>query len=293
MRKVIVFFIMMLFIATTILPVLGMINNENEDIKIKTNMSNDPVEVPVWELGDSWTFNEKYCSIGFNFAWYHNCTIVCTVIDTTGDSYTLEWISENDEGSFSIDGFCRLKFSPFTKFVQEMQYRKTDLAHERTAWQEKGLVFWLIGNINLPIPAHYSDVFEETYTPAQEWLPSPITAGTTGTFPGYSFSGNEKSSIYWGIFKIIDSDYSGNMLASGYNCEMATITVPAGTYDAYNISEEGNFHESYEEYYTTTWSYFVPQVGYVAKQYHHIDFDSSGQYFHEYKAELVSTTYAS
>jgi hypothetical protein len=162
---------------------------------------------------------------------------------------------------------------------------------ESVVWQEKGFVFWLIGNINLPIPAYFSDVLEETYTPADKSLPFPITAGTTGTLPGYSFSGKDKSSIYWGIFKIIDTDYSGNILERDYNCEMATITVPAGTYDAYNISREGNFHQDYEDYYTTTWSYFVPQVGYVAKQFHHLNYDDSGQYFHEYIGELVSTTY--
>ena len=96
MRKIFVFFIMILFISITVLPVLGLVNKENENIKIKMNMLYDPVEVPVWELGDSWTFNEKYCTIGSNFAWYHNCTIVCTVTGTSGDSYTLEWISEND-----------------------------------------------------------------------------------------------------------------------------------------------------------------------------------------------------
>jgi len=288
-RKIVGILVMTLMIVTAVLPVVGTIN-EDENIKIKTNMLNDPVDVPVWELGDSWTYNEKYCSIGSNYAWYHNCTIVCTVTDTTGDSYTLEWLSENDEGSYTIDGFCRLKFTPFTKFIQETQHRKTDLANERTFWQEKGLVIWLIGNINLPIPAQYSDVFEETYTTADEGLPFPITAGTTGTFPGYSYSGHDKSAIYWGLIKLIDSDYSGEIGARDYTCEMATITVPAGTYDAYNISIEGNFHEDYD-YFTTTWSYYVPQVGYTAKQFHHVDYDPSGQYFYEYKAELISTNY--
>jgi len=280
---------MTLLIATAVLPVVGTIN-EDENIKIKTNMLNDPVDVPVWELGDSWTYNEKYCSIGSNYAWYHNCTIVCTVTDTTGDSYTLEWLSENDEGSYTIDGFYRLKFTPYTKFTQETQHRKTDLAHERTYWQEKGLVIWLIGNINLPIPAQFSDVFEETYTPADESLPFPITAGTTGTIPEYSYTGHEKVALYWGLIKIIDSDYSGTILAREYTCEMATITVPAGIYDAYNISIEGNFHEN-EDIHTTTWTYYVPQVGYIAKQFHHVDYDPSGQYFYEYKAELISTNY--
>jgi len=289
-KKYICIFIVTLFIGTTVIPVLGMVNKDNENINLKGNVLNYPVEVPVWEIGDSWTYNEKYCTIWEGFSWYHNCTMVCTVTDTTGDSYTLEWVSENDEGSYTIDGFCRLKFTRSTKFFQETQHRKTDLAHERTFWQEKGLVFWLIGNLNIPIPAQFSDVFEETYTPADEVLPFPMTAGTTGTFPGYSYSGHDTSGIYWGIFKLIDSDYSGNVLARDYACEMASITVPAGTYDAFNVSVEGNF---YEDYYRTSWSYFVPELGYYAKAYSHIDYVPSGEYFHEYTGELVSTTYIS
>jgi hypothetical protein len=291
MKKIIGIFVMMLLIGTSVLPVLGMVNKESENILIKANISNDPVEVPVWEIGDSWTYNEKYCTIGYNFAWYHNCTIVSTVTDVTENSYILEWVSENDEGSFTIDGYCRLKFTPFTKFNQETQVRKTDLAHERTSWEEKGPVLWLISNLNIPIPAYYSNIFEETYTPADKILPFPITAGDTGTFPAYSYSGYQKSGIYWGIIKIVDSGYSGNILERDYSCEMSSITVTAGNYDSYNISIEGNFNGDNEEYHSTIWTYYVPEIGYIAKQYVHTEFDSSGDYYHEYTADLVSTNY--
>jgi hypothetical protein len=290
MQKIIGILVMMLLIATTVLPVFGQDIDMKENKINNTIMLNAQADVPVWEVGDSWTYNEKYCAIGSNYAWFHNCTMVCTVIDDTGDSYTLEWVSENDEGSYTIEGYFRLKFTPYTRFIQETKHRKTDLAHESTNWQEKGPVIWLIGNLNFPLPAQFSDVMEETYSPADETFSFPITAGSSGTFPEYSYNGHQKVGLYWGLIKIVDSDYSGNILTREYNCEMANIAVPAGTYEAYNISIEGNFYEN-QEYYRTTWTYYVPQLGYVAKQFHHLNYVSSGQYFYKYTNELVSTTY--
>jgi hypothetical protein len=251
-----------------------------------------PLDVPVWEVGDSWTYNEQYHQIWYktdgniSFIWYHNCTSTYTVTDDTGDSYAMKLTSKNNEGSLTLGKF-RLKFTPFTKLTQEMEFRKTDLAYVNTFKnQEKGLVIWLLGTIGLPIPAQYSDIWDSTGDP-QVFLPFPLTAGTTGTLPSYTAAGHEKMSLYWGLIKFIDADFSYEFPALDYHCQMANITVPAGTYDTYNVSTDVYYGSSHNY----SWTYYLPEAGFYAKQSIHSDWEGTGKLTAEYNFELVSTTY--
>ena len=264
------------------------------NIKVKGNIevTSSVADVPVWEIGDSWTYNQHYNVFAYNtdgirnYIYYHNCTSTYTVTDDTGDAYTVEMASKNDEGSLVFGSF-RLKFTPFTKLYQELEYRKTDLAYVRILTQEKGPTIWLIGEIGIPIPAQYSDVNEDFFTPSQELIPFPLTAGKTGTFPSFTVAGHEKMSLYFGLIKLIDSDFSIEVPAREYICEMATITVPAGTYEAYNLSTDVYFGNAHNFSY----SYYVPEIGFFAKLSYHIDWDDSGKTASNYELELISTTY--
>lgn len=249
-------------------------------------------EVPVWKVGDSWTYNEKYHQIwydpdgGINFIWYHNCTSTYTVTNDTGNNYSVKLTSENNEGRINI-GIFHIKFTPLTKLTQEMQFRKTDLAYvNKFKNQEKGPVTWSFGILGLPIPGQYSDIYESTISP-QVFLPFPLNAGTNGTLPNFTVAGHEKMSLYWGLIRFINADYSFEYPALNYTCEMANISVPAGTYDAYNVSTDVYFGSSHNY----TWTYYVPQVGFYAKQLAHSDWGDTGKLTGDYKYELVSTTY--
>lgn len=289
-RKILGILVATLLIATAVLPVVGTMNNKK--INLMTSLNTESVaDVPVWEIGDSWTYNEHYNQFWYksdgtpSLVWYHNCTSTCTVIDDTGDTYTVKLTSENNEGSLII-GPYRLKFTPFTKLTQELEHRKTDLAYVRVFHQERGPVIWLIGKIGVPIPAYYSDVEEEFFAPAWELIPFPLTAGKTGTFPSFTSTGNIKMSLYFGLIKLIDGDWSDfEIPARDYICEMASITVPAGTYDAYNISTDMGSAQNF------SYSYYVPQVGSYAKYSAHSELDDSGKPVKNYEHELVSTNY--
>jgi hypothetical protein len=256
-----------------------------------TKENQPPVDVPVWKVGDSWTYNEQYINHLYTangtlaMLWYHNCTSTYTVTDTTGDNYTVKMTSTNNEGS-QINGWLRLKYTPFTKLTGEFLFRKTDLAYMRESTTEKGFVIWRIGKIGLPLPAQFRDTWGDSYTPAGIVFPFPLTAGTSGTLANNSWAGHEKSSLYWGLIKIIDSDYSGYSGEQIYTCEMANISVPAGTYDAYNVSVEstnGLGHSS-------SWSYYAPEAGWFVKQYIY-DENENGKPGFGFECELVSTTY--
>ena len=68
---------------------------------------------------------------------------------------------------------------------------------------------------------------------------------------------------------------------------MTNITVPAGTYEAYNISID-DFRGSANNF---SYTYYVPEVGFSAKFFSHSDWGNSEKPALDYKHELVSTTY--
>jgi len=252
MKKIIGIFVFMLMIATAIVSATTV-----KEINIET--TSNEVDVPVWKVGDTWTYNEHYNEIAYRddgtpgLIWYHNCT----------SNYTL------------------------TKLTQELEHRKTDLAYMRWFHQEKGFVFWLLGRIGFPIPAHFSLATEASFSPANELIPFPLTAGKNGTFPSFTITGHSKVSLYFGLIKLSDSDFSYDVPAQDYMCEMANITVPAGTYEAYNVSTDFYFGSAHNYSY----DYYVPEVGYFVKLLSHNDWDDSGKPALNYHHELISTTF--
>jgi hypothetical protein len=286
MNKKIIGIVVLMLVTTTV------VSATNINVKKTIKQTSAGIDAPVWEKGDSWTYNEQYHQIFYNkngdiyYTWFHNCTCTYTVIADTEESYTLKMTSKNNEGSLTF-GLFRLKFTPFVKFTQEIQCRKTDLGYINCSNQEKGPAFWLLGKIGLPIPTQYSDTWEVSFTPAWIYLPFPFTAGTNGILPGYNETGQEKMGLYWGLIKFFDVDFSNNVAACNYTCEMADISVPAGNYNAYNISTDEYFGSSHN--YTRL--YYVPDLGYIAKNIEHLELDDSGKPLWDYKVELKSTTY--
>jgi hypothetical protein len=261
-----------------------------ENLQITTSVIDDPVDVPVWEIGDSWTYNEQYNSFGYredgtlSYLWYLNCTSTYTVTDDTGDTYIIELTSDDTEGRFNV-GKYRLKLTPFYKLMQELEHRKTDLAYVQLSTQEKGLVIWQLGNIGIPIPAYHSDIWTHDYTPAQEIIPFPLSDGKTGTLSSFMITGHEKISLYFGLITFADYDFEFEVPAKDYTCEIESINVPAGTYEAYNISTDEGGAQNF------SYLYYVPQVGSYAKYVSHYELDDSGKPVSNHKFELVSTTY--
>ena len=285
-KKIIVGTLFLMMVSTMVVSASNIDVKENN---IKKTVVVDEVDVPVWGVGDSWTYNENYNQFGYRIdgtpalIWYHNCTSTYTVINDTGDTYTVELTSENNEGSILI-GMFRLQFTPYTKLYQKLEHRKTDLAYVSYFHQEKGPVFWLIGKIGLPMPAYYKIDEEDFFEPANELIPFPLSVGKTGTFASYINTGYEKMSLYFGLIKLVDADYSNEIPARDYTCNIASITVPAGTFEAYNISRDMGSSQNF------SYSYYVPEVGFDAKWVTHTELDS-GEPYTNVKAELVSTTY--
>jgi hypothetical protein len=274
-------------------------NNENlinpsthVNMKEKIQPTSASVDVPVWVKGDSWTYelHSQCFTYNPNGTYYSTCfenmTETWTVTDVTDNNYTLQIIDKNISGKFFY-GPYRWIFTKFMKLTGEDILRKTDLAEIQNLWVFKGLVRWLIGKINLPIPAQLTVSTLSKYSPPNTLVPFPLTAGTNGTLPNVHTTGYQKCTLYWGLRVAYNlPNVSGDTGSRKYTCEMENITVPAGTYNSFNVSvtyNSGVIHNYWR-------SYYVPEIGGFAKRSIHIDWSYNKPYLiQEY--ELVSTTY--
>jgi hypothetical protein len=172
--------------------------------------------------------------------------------------------------------------------TSEYKRQKTDLAESVSKMEVKGFVFWLKGNMNFPIPAQMHWKQETVNTPPQTYLPFPLVAGSNTTISNFSTHATTMCTLYWGLLPIFQGGGDWDTGICDCTCEMASITTPAGTYDAYNVSV-GRFWGIQAHDYNTY--YYVPEIGNVVKQTNHKDWDSNGRTWYDQEWELISTTY--
>jgi hypothetical protein len=253
-------------------------------------MFSSTVDVPIWTVGDSWTYNEKYEEISYDkngdiaYHWVRNCSTTYTVTADTGDRYILTVSSNNLEGGFKY-GLLRVEFTPSLKFIEELECRKSDLGYVNSFHSEKGLAFLSLGDIELSIPTYYSQIWNASFIPAYVILPFPFTVGEQGIIPSCTETGHEKWGLYWGLIKFLDSDFCIEYAAQHYGCEMAHITLSTDEYYAYNIS----INEQSGSLGNFSWLYYVPELGYYVKWVEHYN-ASANLPIKNFTCELVSTT---
>jgi hypothetical protein len=286
MKKKMVGIVILMLVTTTVVSATN-----NLTMKEKIQPKKLSVEVPVWEKGDSWTYNWHRMEYRYNgstlwFTHYYNCSLTLTVTDDNGANYTVKITTKNNEGKITISSY-QMKYTKLTKFNVELIMRKTDLGQLRQTWQWKGPVFWLIGG-KFPFPAQFQFNGTISNIPASVFLPFPFSAGDSGILPAYHGASEEKCVLYWGLITLMNhpsTPYNAGTLP--YQCEMANVTIPAGTYNAYNISIDVPI--GVNGFYSV-WQYYVPKVGYAIKQ-HLSQTDGAGRLQFKVEAELVSTTY--
>jgi len=287
MKKQIVGIVVLMLVATTVVSATNGLN-------VKENIQPKPcgANAPVYKVGDSWTYTwheTDYKYLKNHTRWYtlyHNCTITMTITAVSDTNYTEKWTSTNNEGRAIISKY-RFKFTPYTKYTGEDIFRKSDLAVWSETQQEKGLAFWLMGNLGFPMPVRFLQVFNVVFKEPWPYLPFPLNASTHGNLLGGSQTWNEKCTLDW-IIKLFDwpvVNYTWGPIP--YNVEMANVTVPAGTYNAYNVSVDVTYGLGHQH----QWRYYAPEVGNEVKYYSTTDWDDLGNPGEIITTELVSTTY--
>lgn len=286
MKKRIIGIILVLFVSITVVSATPV------TIKASHQMSASLVDVPIWVVGDSWTYQEQYSNHGYSKTgvllnvWYHNCTSTYEVTDATGDTYTVKMTSTDNEG-YQLWRWLQWKYTPRAKLTGEFILRKNNLASIRYFHMEKGLVFYGIGKIRPFFPGQFYDKWTVYYSPYCVVLPFPLMAGTNGTLANFSWEVHENSSFFGFIPGLCDNEYPpGYSGIQNYTCDIANLSVPAGTYETYNVT----IGYTGSKGCTSVSSYYSPEVGWYVE--HSYNYESIiGRPGYSYKCQVVSTTY--
>jgi hypothetical protein len=76
----------------------------NINVKKDIQTTTSGADVPVWKVGDSWTYEENQSCYNYDthgnitFIWNFEYTSTYTVTKDTGDSYTLKMTAKNVKG---------------------------------------------------------------------------------------------------------------------------------------------------------------------------------------------------
>ena len=288
MKKKIVGIVVLVLVVTTVV-------SATNNLKMKENSQPKicGINIPVWKAGDSWIYtyhDTEYAYLSNHTRYYtlnHNCTVTLTITAVSDTNYTEKWTSTNNEGRIIL-GKHQMKFTSFTKLFGEDIFRKTDLSVWSESQQEKGLALLLMGSSGFPMPVRFLHEFKTICKDPFIFEPFPMNASTNGTFPGCRHSYQEIFSLDWIILPFgtpIKQNYEST--PKNYTVEMANVTVPAGTYNAYNVSVDTIYGAGHSH----TWRYYYAEVGNDVKDYFYSDSDNYGNPGVIETMELVSTTY--
>jgi len=288
-EKIIGIFVCMLLIATFAIPISAI---DNENIQNTKSISKG-VDVPVWEIGDSWTYNiEVYQATSPNITddmvAIIGGEITFEVMDDTGDIYKLEGIMKPIKGKLDIPGNIDLRITRLSSYKVEIELEKTNLAILNHDWVTKGVGHLTVGPIPLPILLQMQAHRYTEFNPALDLLPFPLNDGDSGTIGSFTVSEQSKVSMFWGLITIEDAEVEWPLHECEYTCTFQSISVPAGTFDVYTV--EAEYHWGYQGD-DTFHSHYAEDVGNVVKTSLNIDFGETEVTYYSMVMELVSTTY--
>jgi hypothetical protein len=249
------------------------------------NYNSKPIsaDVPVWEVGDSWTYEMLYAlrdPVNFSMGANLTCEITWTVEDDSGENYILKGKGK----SISMIGWVGSTGMVNTRFVTvkpEMRVGKADLGIKSFNYSAKGYVFIKMGKIVIPLPIHVKTYRNSKFTPHKQILPFPLTDGKNGTFDSVDFEEEWATTMFWGLVELENRNNSYPMGEQNYICKEEKITVPAGTFDTYNVTTTTHYQLIRNHYNST--------VGNIISLYtKHL---SNGTWWLIMDFKLLSTTY--
>ncbi len=289
-KKIIGILVCMLLIATFAIPISAL-NKENTPTGTTTSQG---VDVPVWEVGDSWTYNtEVYTAASPNvtdgMVAEGGGELTFEVVDDTGDTYKLKGTMKPMTGKIDLPGNIDMRITRLSSYIADLELQKTDLAILNYDLLMKAIVHLTLGPIPLPIPIQMQSSRKTEFSPALNLTPFPLNDGDSGTIGGFIVTEQSKVSMFWGLIPISqDDDLEWPLHECEYTCTFESIDVPAGTFDVYKV--EADYHWGYEGD-DTFYSYYAEEVGNVVKASLNIDFGKTEVTYYSMEMELVSTTY--
>ncbi len=246
-------------------------------------------DVPVWQKGDSWTYEiteiARYDS-SETMKYTITGDLVYTVVDDTGDYYILEGSVENPSVKIKLMGLD-LKESRIMTIKYDTIVRKSDLAICSHNFKAKGIYLIMLGKLTLPIPIQSKYHYNSEFTPPRPIIPFPLHDGKNGTYKEVIQEVDQKYSFFWGLISLLDWTLFQISPAINFNCSAEQVTVPAGTYDVYNISTTSHVNKDYINLFYN--NIIGNVVGHSLKLYKGVQKREWWWFIQEFK--LKSTTY--
>ena len=208
----------------------------------------DPVQdVPVWQKGDSWKYEiieiarsdpdetMKYTITG---------DLVYTVVDDTGDYYVLEGNVKSPIVKLKLMGL-NLKESKRMTIKYDTAVRKSDLGICSYNFMIKGIMLIVLGQLTLSIPIQLKYHYNSEFSPPRPIIPFQLHDGKNGTYKEVVEKLDQGFSLFWGLIPLQDYNIFQISSAVNFNCHADKVTVPAGTFDVYNISTTSHLNKDY------------------------------------------------
>jgi len=242
------------FLCTMIiigLPIVtGKISNNFEDIK---NFTVDDY-TPVWELGDSWTYDINRFQANFFASNAH------ISLDSTLDDFTIEVIGYTESSyilglSGKIKGYFEYESGEgmvlkgnflFTKVSGNMYIRQNDLANEKIYIVINGIVLLTKHplQISIPIPIPLTITINVDQDIPRPIIDFPLYNGKQGLLNETIISADIRfESVFLRILSLFFSDIPSDIFYKesfdipmfNYSASTENISVGAGTFAAYKI----------------------------------------------------------
>jgi len=238
------------------------------DKAITTTNYND-TDVPIWNIGDSWTYDAEfrgsYPSTTFSIALHD---LLFQVEDETSVGYKLSFVADVT-GELNVEDADVSGTFRDTTAEGNMVIKQSDLGIKSIDVTIEGRI--LVELIPVPILID----FTATFDPAFSTLVFPLTIGKQWSIPHSDVTIQGSLSLL-GVIEIpLDStDWVGGGNAECISSE--SITVEAGTYEAYKIHSTLDISE---QYYAQAAGNIIKELG-------------EGYYLDSIDIELKSTTYS-
>jgi hypothetical protein len=287
--KIIGIFVCMLLIASLAIPISAL----NRDVEPPFQPTGKSVDVPTWEVGDSWTYTtDIYTAASPNvtdgMVVEVSGEITFEVVDDSGDTYTLTSTARPMAGAIDLPGNIDIRITRLSSYSAELEVQKSDLAIISYDLTMKGIVLLTLGPIPLPIPIQMQNSRLTEFTPALNMTPFPLNDGDSGTIGNFIVTEQGEVSMFWGLIPIIQDDIEWPLGKQEYTCTFESITVPAGPFDVYTVEAEQHWGNMGHNWCN---SYYAEDVGNVVKISVNIDHGSTEVSYYNIEMELVSTTY--
>ncbi|UCB58902.1 MAG: hypothetical protein JSV67_00995 [Thermoplasmatales archaeon] len=223
-------------------------NSENEN---KYSTQELQVDVPTWQNGDNWKYNMQFSGeLGeaMSFNWIFENTIF-TITSDTGSTYTID-IKGDVIGEINI-----FELQLISGSLKETTMIGTTIV-DKSNIGFKDLDAHISGKIafaGIPLKTFTMDI-DVTFNPSYSAITFPLSVGKKWTVPISDITGTADISLLNNPVLIDD-------IVGGDYCEctgIETLTVPAGTYEAYKILSD---EDVTERYYSTEVGNYIKAYG--------------------------------